>query len=153
MPDNDSTRQDWSVQPTHIQVEAEVRYWEDATVNGVTEDNDAPTIPLRRGDAWCPSIRLSDGVVEDWPEGVTAAIHYKVCDQGSYWLTDASGNLLMQWAGSYVPDDVLCPTGQGFGDYIIMNIDQRGHIAGWSKPAIDPERWTRLTQAGEGARA
>ena len=56
---------------TYIEVSAEVRYWEDATVNG-TEDSAGSLIPLRSGDLWRPVIRLSDGMVMDWPAGVEA---------------------------------------------------------------------------------
>ncbi len=131
-----------SAAPTHIEVEAAVRYWEDASVNSQPEDNDAPTVPLRNDKCWCPRIRLADGVVEGWPEGVTADIHYKVCDGGEYWLTDEAGNRLMRWKGHYVPNDFLCPDGEGFGDYIIMTIGANGHIENWSVPFVEPSDWT-----------
>ncbi|MFK4871619.1 hypothetical protein [Novosphingobium sp. ZW T3_23] len=129
---------------THIEVEARVRYWEDASVNGTPEDNDAPTIPLRNGDNWCPRIRLSDGLVEGWPAGVTADVHFKVCDEGLYWLTGASGERLMKWSGYYVPNDFLCPADEGFGDYIIMQIGEGGKIADWSVPEIDADEWESI---------
>lgn len=132
------------VEPTHIEVEAGVRYWEDATVNGVNEDNDAPTIPFIKGDAWCPRIRLSDGVVENWPAGMTAQIHYKVCDQGQYWLSDAEGKRLMKWRGYYVPNDFLCHGDNGYGDYIIVAIGEDSKIAGYAAPSINPEEWDLL---------
>ena len=58
-----------------------VRYWEDATVNG-KEDTDGTLIPLRDGDTWKVTIDLATGIIEGWPEGTTAKIHYKVCDEG-----------------------------------------------------------------------
>ncbi len=133
--------------PTHIEVEANVRYWEDASVNGVFEDDDAPTIPLRKGTSWCPRICLADGVVEGWPEGTTADTHYKVCDEGLYWLTDADGTRLMKWKGYYVPDDFLCPDQNGYGDYIILNIGADGKVANWSAPEIDAEEWEVIPSA------
>ena len=63
-----------------IEVEAGVRYWEDASINGV-EDTDGK-VPFRKGDAWCPVIELQTGQVQNWPVGVEANIHYKVCDAG-----------------------------------------------------------------------
>lgn len=126
---------------THIEVEAGVRYWEDASVNGADEDNDNPSIPLRKGEAWCPRIRLADGVIEEWPEGTVAVVHYKVCDAGRYWLTDADGKRIAKWKGFYVPDDFLCPADNGYGDYIIMQINGSGKISGWSNPEIDRDQW------------
>lgn len=133
-----------SGEATHIEVQAGVRYWEDASVNGVQEDDDAPTVPLRNDKCWCPRIRLVDGVVEGWPAGVTADIHYKVCDEGEYWLTDADSNRLSKWKGHYVPNDFLCPDDEGYGDYIIMTIGGDGSIANWAMPEIDPEDWMSI---------
>lgn len=103
-----------AVLPVHfLEVQAGVRYWEDATVNG-EEDEDGSRIPCRRGDCWCPVIRLADGVVLDWPTGTVADVHYKVCDAGEYRLLDADRNRVAARDG-YVPD-LLCPRKPGYGD-------------------------------------
>lgn len=115
----------------YLKVEAGVRYWEDATVNGV-EDEDGTLIPCRVGDIWCPVINLSAGEIEDWPAGVVASTYYKVCDAGVYTLLDADRNQVCQIEG-YVPG-IMCPGGAGYGDYIIMQIDESGRIANWSVP-------------------
>ncbi|QEH82006.1 hypothetical protein EIK56_24935 [Sphingomonas sp. C8-2] len=125
---------------THIEVDAEVRYWEDATVNGVV-DADGSLIPGRDGDLWKLRIDLLDGIVEDWPTDTVASIHYKVCDQGLYWLTDAAGRRIAKWRGHYVPDAFLCHGSEGFGDYIIMNVEIGGGIVGYQTPSIDRDRW------------
>jgi hypothetical protein len=75
---------------THLIVEAGVRYWEDATVMG-QEDANGDLMPLVRGGKWCPIIELATGQIVGWPPGITADIHYKVCDEGEYWIGDASG--------------------------------------------------------------
>lgn len=121
---------------THILVEAEVRYWEDATVNGV-EDEDGALIPGKVGDIWRARIDLANGIIEDWPEGTTARIHYKVCDAGEYWLTDRAGTKLAKYDSYYVPDRFLCHGDQGFGDYIIMKVGPDGRIEDYRRPAID----------------
>lgn len=128
--------------PVYLVVSAGVRYWEDASVNG-QEDTDGSLIPFRDGELWKPVIRLSDGLVLDWPEGMTASIHYKVCDEGEYWLADAGRNLICRWGGFYVPDDFLCHDNgnRGYGDYIIFNVGPDGRIVGYIAPDIDPERW------------
>ena len=121
--------------PAFVEVRAEVRYWEDAEVNGV-EDSIGSLIPLRSGLHWVPVIRLADGMVMDWPQGTTADIHYKVCDQGEYWLQDADRRRMVRWAGWYVPDEVLSPGGEGYGDYIIMKIGPDGVVENW-RPHIE----------------
>ncbi len=126
-----------------LQVEAEVRYWEDATVNGV-QDDEGSLIPLRRGDLWCPVIRLRDGQIMEWPAGVVASIHYKVCDQGQYWLWDAAGSRVAEYNGDYVPDSFLCHGDRGYGDYIIFDVGGDGMIQGWAKPKPDPDDWDLL---------
>lgn len=119
----------------YIGVRAGVRYWEDATVNG-KEDSDGTLIPLRDGDYWSPIIRIEDGFVVDWPAGVTADIHFKVCDDGEYWILDSSRKAIAKWSGFYVPNDFLSPSENGYGDYIIMKIKDDGFIEGWEKPTV-----------------
>lgn len=128
------------MQATYIEVSAEVRYWEDATING-QEDRAGDLVPMRQDKLWTPVIRLADGTVEGWPQGMTADIHYKVCDQGEYWLLDAQKQRIAKWRGDYVPDAFLCHGDSGYGDYIILKIDATGAIAGWNKPSVDPEDW------------
>ena len=119
-----------------IEVNAEVRYWEDATISG-QEDTNGTMIPFRSGDCWCPVIRLVDGAVMNWQAGMTADIHYKVCDAGEYWLLNESRQRVAKWGGYYVPDDFLCHGDTGYGDYIILKIDANGIIEGWRSPGIE----------------
>lgn len=130
--------------PEFIEVRAEVRYWEDATVNGI-EDNGGALVPLRDGDLWAPVIRLSDGAVMGWPEGTEADIHYKVCDAGEYWLQDEARERIAKWADHYVPDSFLCHGNEGYGDYIIFRVGKDGKIADWRSPAVDPSEWQPVT--------
>ena len=123
-----------------LHVEAGVRYWEDATVNG-KEDTKGELIPFRQGDLWKPVIELATGRVIDWPAGTRASIHYKVCDEGEYWLADKSGNRLLRWQGDYVPDRLLCVGDRGYGDYIILEIREDGFIEGWRKPDLTTSDW------------
>ncbi len=120
---------------TYIEVRAQVRYWEAATINGA-EDTDGTLTPFREGDSWCPVIRLSDGVVMGWPNGMTADIHFKVCDAGEYWLLDENRIRIGKWAGYYVPNDFLCHGDQGYDDYIIFCVNENGHIKSFKCPEI-----------------
>lgn len=113
-----------------LHVKAEVRYWEDATVNGIQEPEEGETkIPCRQDDEWCPVIDLETGVITNWEKGVTAEIHYKVCDCGTYSLHDARGKQVIKIEG-YVPE-IMYPGGAGYGDYIIMKVNEEGQIENW----------------------
>ena len=122
-----------------IEVDAGVRYWEDAILNGKEDINGE--IPLRDGDGWKPIIELATGSVLNWPEGVEADIHYKVCDAGQYWLQNEAGKRIAKWKDFYVPNNILCVGDNGYGDYIIFNIGGDGRIIGWSAPSIEPDKW------------
>jgi hypothetical protein len=126
------------VDAVYLRAECEVRYWDDGEVNGVTDAEDAPTIPfVQGGDTWAPLIEIETGVVLDWPQGTTASIHYKVCDAGRYSLLDADKAVLIAIDG-YVPR-IMSPKENGYGDYVIMDIGADGKIADWR---IDLEAFT-----------
>jgi hypothetical protein len=132
-------------QAQFIEVSAGVRYWEDARLNG-QEDTEGK-VPLRNGDRWTPVIDLEGGQIQDWPQGVIADIHYKVCDDGDYWLLDSSKVRLAKWRGYYVPDSLLCVNDKGFGDYIIFKVTSDGRILNWKKPHLNPDQWQTLERA------
>ena len=67
--------------------------------------------------------------------GIEANIHFKICDAGSYFLRDEFNNIVLSIENDYVPT-IACPEENGYGDYIIMNIDKNGQIANW-RPDID----------------
>lgn len=125
--------------PTEVELKtlvvvANIRYWEDATINGV-EDANGDLIPCRKGDSWCPIIDLDTGIIQNWQQGVKAEIHYKVCDEGSYFLQDKDGNTVLSIEDDYVPN-IMSPKEPGYGDYIIMDIDENGKIADWANDDI-----------------
>jgi hypothetical protein len=112
-----------------IEVSAGVRYWENS-VNGELDSERGDKMPFKERDNWCPVIDAETGVVKDWPKGVTANIHYKVCDHFSAKLKDDAGNIVVEYDEEYVPH-FMCPLENGFGDYIIMEIDGEGQISDW----------------------
>jgi len=112
-----------------VNVYAHVRYWEDGEVNGV-EDVDGMLIPCREGDCWCPKIDIHSGQILNWEQGKVASIHYKVCDGGTYKFVDDEGNNIFTLEHTYVPK-LLSTGGDGYGDYIIMEIDSNGYIQHW----------------------
>ena len=123
-----------------LKVEAGVRYWEDATVNGI-KDVDGVLIPCKKGDLWCPIIDLDNGTIVNWERGKTAKVHYKVCDSGVYYILDENGDAILQWISDYVPNRFLCFGDTGCGDYIIMEINEDGKIINYVKPDIKEDEW------------
>jgi hypothetical protein len=90
---------------------------------------DGTLTPCRNGENWNPTIDLETGVVAHWPVGTIADIHFKVCDEGVYQLADCDGKIVKEIDG-YVPN-IMCPEDSGYGDYIIMKIDENGKINNW----------------------
>lgn len=117
-----------------LHVRAGVRYWEDATVNGV-EDEQGDLIPCRDGEDWKPIINIETGQITNWEEGKIADIHYKICDDGDYYLKDDKDEEIIHQEG-YVPK-LLCPEENGYGDYIIMKVDENGFIKNWKFDVSD----------------
>lgn len=113
----------------YLEAQCDVRYWEDATVDGV-EDEDGTLIPCRKGDTWNPVIDLESGAIEGWPKGVVAKVHYKVCDDGRYTLLNQDKSEVAMVDGYVI--GMMCPEGGGYGDYVIMKIDENGQIKNWS---------------------
>ena len=118
----------------YLKVQAGVRYWEDASVNGV-EDEDGSLIPCRDGETWAPVIDLDTGIIQDWPADTIASIHYKVCDDGCYALLDADRKEVKSIDG-YVPS-IMCPGDNGYGDYIIMTVGPDGAIQNFDGDDLD----------------
>lgn len=56
---------------------------------------------------WDINIDIDKGLIENWPTGVKASIHYKVCDEGFYEIFDEKGEKLGYFNG-YVPN-IMCP--------------------------------------------
>ncbi len=124
----------------YIEVNANVRYWEDASVNG-HDDPDGTLIPCRSGNMWKPIIDIGEGCIINWPIGTTAYVHYKVCDEGEYWLLDSEGKRIAKYKDDYVPNSFLCHGDEGYGDYIIMDINSYGKIRKYTKPSIVEDHW------------
>ena len=111
-------------------VKAKPRYWEDATIDGKDDTERGLYIPCKNGDIWNPHIDIDSGIITNWDKGVNANIHYKVCDECGYELLDNDGNVIISFEDGYVPE-TLSPKRNGYGDYIIMDIDENGKIENW----------------------
>ena len=120
------------VEITTLEVKADVRYWEDSEFNGENDTEGGELVPCKIGSLWCPIIDIDNGIITNWKHGVKAEIHYKVVDNGSYYLKDSNGNVIASIEQDYVPK-ILCPKGNGYGDYIIMDVDENGKISNWKQ--------------------
>ena len=134
-----------------ILVDCSPRYWEDCKVNGMDDISfieskgvGTPGIPCaeqikeKPTDCiyadhwrWRPIIDVETGLITNWRTGVNANIHYKVCDEFSCIFQDDKGLVIYQYDG-YVPP-FMYPKSNGYGDYIIMDINENGYIQDWNK--------------------
>lgn len=138
-----------------IEVDTVIRYWGDTDVDG-SPDIDfyeskgigQPRIPCAEqvkkapDDCiysnhwrWRPIIEIETGRILNWRKGVSARVHYKVCDEFGCIFKNSQGNVIEGYEG-YVPK-FMCPKTEGDGDYIIMNINTDGYIDGWNKSFIE----------------
>jgi hypothetical protein len=102
------------------------------------EDEDIPfDAPLRTGNVWRATVDIATGVIANWPQGKTLDMHMKVCDEGSYFVRDYHHTVVHSREVDYIPSWI---PGE-YGDYIIMKIDENGHIEGW-----DAERFVQELQ-------
>lgn len=129
------------VNATTLKVRARVRYPEDSYVYDgmifIEDDNENPFMPCmesveqngKKIFAWCPEIDIKTGVIRNWRQGYKAEINYKVCDEFFCTLHDDEGNEILAYEG-YVPS-FMGVEEEGWGDYIELKIDERGHINRW----------------------
>ena len=111
-------------------VKANVRYWEDTIVNGEEDTQNGDKIPCKCDDLWSPHIEIETGKILNWEQGVKAEVHYKVADCLGYEIYDKNGIIVLSAEDGYVPN-TLSPKRNGYGDYIIMDIDENGQINNW----------------------
>lgn len=115
----------------YLRVRAGVRYWKDGYVNGEEDDSDEPTMPFARESGnWIIDIDTKTGEIKDWPQGISARVHYKTCDDNSFYFINHNGTVIGEYEG-YVPG-CLSIDDSGFGDYIIFHIAPNGKIEDWN---------------------
>lgn len=115
-----------------------VRYFEDSELNGQEDDYKNPKMPCVENGRWKIKVDVETGEIINWEKGNTAHIHYKVCDDGQYILIDNNGAQVGKTIESYVPD-IFAINDNGYGDYVIMSIDENGIIDSWECTTEDIE--------------
>lgn len=101
-----------------------VRHWEDCEIDGADYE-DGGDLYGKSGSVWMIDIDLDTGIVKNW-NGKKLKTHFKVCDEGIYKLLNSEGDVIAE-IEDYVPS-MLSPNGNGYGDYVIMDIDETGKI-------------------------
>lgn len=121
---------------TYIKVNAYVRFWEDTDVNGVSDNSTLPIMPCVDSGKkyWQPLINVFNGQIVNWEKGKTAATYYKVCDEFECSFLDDKLNLTCTYEG-YVPP-FMDLKNKGYGDYIIIDIDEDGYIKDWESNRV-----------------
>lgn len=116
-----------------INVVASVRFPEDASVDGVQEIAETPRMPhllkVGSGYDWNITINSKSGIIEDWPQGVTAKTWYKVCDMCRIAIAGQ-----VHYNG-YVPR-FLALDDEGYGEYIYLTIDGMGKVEKWDEMTV-----------------
>lgn len=109
----------------YLQAKIGVRYWEDGTINEI-EDVEGSLIPCRDGNYWTPLIELETGKIVNWKQGTKADLHYKSCDDNIFQLLDEKYNVISEIEDYVIT--MMCPNENGYGDYVIMTINEDGLI-------------------------
>ncbi len=79
-------------------------------------------------DWWDATIEVDTAKILNWPQGITGEMFMKVCDEGSYFLLDESGETIKEIIEDYVPNNIL--PGE-YGDYVSLVINEEGIITNW----------------------
>lgn len=149
-----------------LYVDAGVLYWEDSEINGIRDNNlydsrgaIAPAMPCAERVKpepttnifsdhyrWKPIIDVETGIIINWKKGVTSSVHYKVCDDCMITYKKGDEDLCSNDDYLYVPP-FLSPKEEGYGDYIIMDIDENGQISNWKPNEV--EEWYKVQMKHE----
>lgn len=103
--------------------------WEDADVDGESDDEDNPRIPCVEDGRWNILIDIKTGHIVNWKQGVSARVYYKVVDEGIYTMYDNGMEKIDEYEG-YVPD-LMSLDDEGWGDYMNLTINEDGFIEDW----------------------
>lgn len=109
----------------------EPRYWdEDFELDGSPFDGEG-YFPGKIGDEWKILIDIDTGKIINWELGHTAQVYSKICDAGEYKLLGPDQMICYFYKDDMYVPSCLYPKENGYGDYIIMDIDENGVIKDW----------------------
>jgi len=118
--------------PRYLKVVANPRYLEDTYLNGKEDkegeiciyDNDKQILDF--------VIDMVEGKILNWNNTQGAKIHYKIADEGKYYLIEYISqhmySIKKEYSSYYVVDELLAIDRNGYGDYMIMEVDKNGYI-------------------------
>jgi hypothetical protein len=129
-------------------------YWQEGEINGTTDidfieskGNGSPEIPCseqikRKPESeslsdhyiWRPIIDVEYGQIINWDKQVNAYIHYRVYDNFKCIFKNEDGFVITMYNG-FVPQ-FMCPKRDGYGNFIMMDIDECGYIQHWDKEQV-----------------
>ena len=129
-------------------------YWQEGEING-TPDIDfieskgkgSPEIPCseqikRKPESeylsdhyvWRPIIDVEYGQIINWDKQVNAYIHYRIYDNFKCIFQNEDGFVITMYNG--VVPQFMCPKRDGYGIFIMMDIDECGYIKHWDKEQV-----------------
>ena len=76
----------------YLKLNAGVWYLDDVKANGIRKDESDPKILFDETGEDVPIIDIDTGQIINWPKGIAANIHYKICDNGTHCLFDDEKN-------------------------------------------------------------
>lgn len=79
-------------------------------------------------------INVDTGHVENWHQGIAMNIYWKIVDEGLYQYRNEDGAVIYEMY-DYVPGE-LAINDDGYGDYVIINIDKDGNIENWNPSEV-----------------
>ena len=106
---------------THVEVTIPIIYGEEDIPND---------FPSRNSDIWNVTINIDNGRILNWDGTTKLKFEMKVCDIGTYVLVDTDGKTVASIYNDYVPNNLI--PGE-YGDYIDLEIDEKGYITNWPK--------------------
>lgn len=94
------------------------------------EDDFIPPMLNKETERLEVTVDLKERKVVDWVHDEYIRMWAKVCDSGTYTLLDATMKPLWQIDG-YVPNAMIPPYENGFGDYLELAIEGDGTLLQW----------------------
>jgi hypothetical protein len=125
--------------PRYLKIEANPRYLEDTYLNEKEDEKGEICIYDNTTGMLDFIIDMVEGKILGWDNTQEAKIHYKIVDEGKYYLIEYIAQYMYvirkEYYSCYVVDELLVINDKGYGDYMIMEVDKDGYIKNY--PSYD----------------